>query len=152
MCMSKKALQCRYVYKRLKSILFMCLPNKDVHSDHDANYISNFRNARNRRGLLFIFIRFTHGLIHSKMIIKGMNHSHYIKSHWQKITYAKSNSELFFNRFDILCWFICIRIKGIRFIVLYPPKCSHDLPPLAGLYTRKPFQSPEGYSRAVGST
>ena len=22
--------------------------------------------------------------------------------------------------------------KGIRFIVLYPPKCSHDLPPLAG--------------------
>ena len=41
--------------------------------------------------------------------------------------------------------------KGIRFIVLYPPKCSHDLPPLAGLYTRIPFQSPEGYFRAVGS-
>ena len=41
--------------------------------------------------------------------------------------------------------------KGIRFIVLYPPKCSHDLPPLAGLYTRKPFQSPGGYSRATGS-
>ena len=41
--------------------------------------------------------------------------------------------------------------KGIRFTVLYPPKCSHDLPPLAGLYTRTPFQSPEGYSRAVGS-
>ena len=36
--------------------------------------------------------------------------------------------------------------KGIRFIVLYPPKCSHNLPPLAGLYTRKPFQSPGGYS------
>ena len=31
--------------------------------------------------------------------------------------------------------------KGNRFIVLYPPKCSHDLPPLVGLYTRKPFQS-----------
>ena len=29
--------------------------------------------------------------------------------------------------------------KGIRFIVLYPPKCSHDLSPLAGLYTLKPF-------------
>ena len=41
--------------------------------------------------------------------------------------------------------------KGIRFIVLYPPRCSHDLPPLAGLYTRKPFQSPEGYSKAAGS-
>ena len=40
---------------------------------------------------------------------------------------------------------------GIRFIVLYPPKCSHDLPPLAGLYTRKPFQSPGGYSRAASS-
>ena len=25
---------------------------------------------------------------------------------------------------------------------MYPPKCSHDLPPLAGLYTRKSFQSP----------
>ena len=32
--------------------------------------------------------------------------------------------------------------KGIRFIVLYPPKRSHNLPPLAGMYTRKPFQSP----------
>ena len=41
--------------------------------------------------------------------------------------------------------------KGIRFIVLYPPKCSHDLLPLAGLYTQKPFQSPGGYSRAAGS-
>ena len=41
--------------------------------------------------------------------------------------------------------------KGIGFLVLYPPKCSHNLPPLAGLYTRKPFQSPGGYSRATGS-
>ena len=41
--------------------------------------------------------------------------------------------------------------KGIRFIVLYPPKRSHDLLPLAGLYTRKPFQSPGGYSRTTGS-
>ena len=32
--------------------------------------------------------------------------------------------------------------KGIQFIVLYPPKRSHDLPLLAGLYTQKPFQSP----------
>ena len=41
--------------------------------------------------------------------------------------------------------------KCIQFIVLYPPKRSHDLPPLAGLYTRKPFQSPEGYSRAAAA-
>ena len=34
---------------------------------------------------------------------------------------------------------------------LYPPKCSHDLPSLAGLYTRKPFQSPKRYARAAGS-
>ena len=33
---------------------------------------------------------------------------------------------------------------GIRFIVLYPPKCSHNLPSLAGLYTRTPFQSRTG--------
>ena len=32
--------------------------------------------------------------------------------------------------------------EGIRFIVLYPPKCSNNLLSLAGLYTRKPFQSP----------
>ena len=44
-----------------------------------------------------------------------------------------------------------IKGKGIRYIVLYPPKCSHDLPPLAGLYTREPFQFPEEYSRAAGS-
>ena len=43
------------------------------------------------------------------------------------------------------------KVKGIWFIVLYSPKRSHDLPPLVGLYTRKPFQSPEGYYRAVGS-
>ena len=32
--------------------------------------------------------------------------------------------------------------KGIRFIVLYPPKCSHEPPSPAGLYTRKIVQSP----------
>ena len=36
-------------------------------------------------------------------------------------------------------WYIKWLGKGIRFIVLYPPKRSHELPPLAGLYTRKPF-------------
>ena len=35
--------------------------------------------------------------------------------------------------------FYPLKVKGIRFIVLYPPKCSHNLPPLAGLYTRKPL-------------
>ena len=43
------------------------------------------------------------------------------------------------------------KVKGIRFIVLYPPKRSHVLPPLAGLYTWKRFQSPGGYPRATGS-
>ena len=49
------------------------------------------------------------------------------------------------------CWYVKGKGKGIQFRVLYPPKRSHDLPPLAGLYTRKPFQSPGGYSRATGS-
>ena len=42
--------------------------------------------------------------------------------------------------------------KGILFIVLYPPKCSHDLPSLAGTVHTETirFQSPEGYSRAAG--
>ena len=31
--------------------------------------------------------------------------------------------------------------KGIRFIVFYPPKSSHNLPSLAGLYTQKPLKS-----------
>ena len=42
-----------------------------------------------------------------------------------------------------VCMYVCMYVfmyvcmyvykgKGIRFIVLYPPKCSHDLPPLAG--------------------
>ena len=46
---------------------------------------------------------------------------------------------------------VWVKVKVFGFIVLYPPKRSHDLPPLAGLYTRKPFQSPGGYFRAVGS-
>ena len=46
---------------------------------------------------------------------------------------------------------IIIKVKGIRFIALYPPKCSHDLPSLASLYTGRPFQSPERYFRAAGS-
>ena len=25
---------------------------------------------------------------------------------------------------------------------MYPPKCTHDLPSLAGLYTQKPFHYP----------
>ena len=44
-----------------------------------------------------------------------------------------------------------LKVKVFPFIVLYPPNCSQDLPPLAGLYTWKPFQSPGGYSRAAGS-
>ena len=40
-------------------------------------------------------------------------------------------------------WMIVEVHKGIRFIILYRPKCSHNLPPLAGLCTRKPFQSPK---------
>ena len=46
---------------------------------------------------------------------------------------------------------IKVKGRGNQFIVLYLPKCSHDLHPLIGLYTRKPFQSPKGYSRAAGS-
>ena len=51
----------------------------------------------------------------------------------------------------MIFWCEVAKGKGIQFIVLYPPKRLHDLPPLAGQYTRKPFQSPGGYSRATGS-
>ena len=34
--------------------------------------------------------------------------------------------------------------KGIRFIVLYPPKCSHDLPPLAGTVHTDTISIPRG--------
>ena len=34
--------------------------------------------------------------------------------------------------------------KGIRFIVLYPPKCSHDLPPLAGTVHTETISIPQG--------
>ena len=57
--------------------------------------------------------------------------------------------EYYLNKYTVSLKLILL--KGIWFIVLYPPKCSHDLPPLAGLYTRKPFKSPGGYSRATGS-
>ena len=42
-------------------------------------------------------------------------------------------------------------VKVFWFIFLHPPICSHNLPPLAGLYTWKPFQSPKGYSRVARS-
>ena len=34
--------------------------------------------------------------------------------------------------------------KGIRFRVLYPPKCSHDLPPLAGTVHTETISIPQG--------
>ena len=41
--------------------------------------------------------------------------------------------------------FVCVYLRGrekggrgFRFTVLSPPNCSHDLPFLAGLYTRRP--------------
>ena len=34
--------------------------------------------------------------------------------------------------------------KGIQFIVLYPPKCSHDLPPLAGTVHTETISIPRG--------
>ena len=37
-----------------------------------------------------------------------------------------------------------IKGKGIRFIVLYPPKCSHDLPPLAGTVHTETIFNPPG--------
>ena len=37
-----------------------------------------------------------------------------------------------------------IKGKGIRFIVLYPPKCSHDLPPLAGTEHTETISIPRG--------
>ena len=67
-----------------------------------------------------------------------------LKSEWQFVTEISVLTH----------WYLCFlysKGKGIWFIVLYPPKHLHDLPPLAGLYTRKPFQSPGGYSRANGS-
>ena len=41
---------------------------------------------------------------------------------------------------------ICELFKGIRFIVLYPPKCSHDLPSLAG---RDIPEQPAAYSQGL---
>ena len=40
--------------------------------------------------------------------------------------------------------FLRIKGKGIRFIVLYPPKCSHDLPPLAGTVHTETISIPRG--------
>ena len=37
-----------------------------------------------------------------------------------------------------------VKGKGIRFIVLYPPKCSHDLPPLAGTVHTETISIPQG--------
>ena len=34
--------------------------------------------------------------------------------------------------------------KGIQFIVLYPPKCSHDLPSLAGTVHTETISIPRG--------
>ena len=49
--------------------------------------------------------------------------------------------------------FISLGFKGkdIRFIVLYSPKRSHNLPLLAGLYTRKPFQSLSNYPEELAA-
>ena len=38
--------------------------------------------------------------------------------------------------------------KGIQFIVLYPPKCSHDLPSLAGTVHTETISIPRGIFQA----
>ena len=38
----------------------------------------------------------------------------------------------------------CLKCKGIRFIVLYPPKCSHNLPPLVGTVHTETISIPQG--------
>ena len=44
-----------------------------------------------------------------------------------------------------MCVCVCVcKGKGIRFIVLYPPKCSHDLPPLAGTVHTETIIIPRG--------
>ena len=44
----------------------------------------------------------------------------------------------------ILCLFTNMYYNGIRFRVLYPPKCSHDLPPLAGTVHTETISIPQG--------
>ena len=38
-------------------------------------------------------------------------------------------------------------LENIRFTLLFPHKCSDDLPSLVGLHTQRPFQSCEGCYR-----
>ena len=41
-----------------------------------------------------------------------------------------------------VCVSVCVCKVGIQFVVLYPPKRAHDLPPLAGLCTKSHFNPP----------
>ena len=49
---------------------------------------------------------------------------------------------IFTTMFNLIC--TTMTYKGIRFIVLYPPKCSHDLPPLARHCTYRNHFNPPG--------
>ena len=53
--------------------------------------------------------------------------------------------------YHVLSLIVVIKGKGIQFIVLYPPKRSHDLPPLVGTVHTETISIPGGYSRAAGS-
>ena len=48
------------------------------------------------------------------------------------------------NKITIFVDFIAYKGKGIHFIVLYPLKCSHNLPPLAGTVHTETISIPRG--------
>ena len=62
------------------------------------------------------------------------------------MSYEENHEEIAIERL-----YSALRFKGIRFIVLYPPKRSHDLPPLAGTVHIETISISRGYSRATDS-
>ena len=58
--------------------------------------------------------------------------------------FLRTHQDIFVTRgWSRLSVWECID-KGIRFRVLYPPKCSHDLPPLAGTVHTETISIPQG--------
>ena len=73
---------------------------------------------------------------------KSIDFCMFLHEHWKikftKIWYLFPKFEPFL-KMPAIC-----KGKGIRFIVLYPPKCSHDLPPLAGTVHTETISIPRG--------
>ena len=106
-----------------------------------------YLNASTWNGESHLYARRTDSELECYAIIQQVRHnlySSYTKNNQVKLTLKL----MVFGWRKLIVETPMVKVKTYSVHSLVPPRCSHDLPSRAGMYTRRPSQSTEGYSRA----